>query len=105
VTTHHRPNLAPTIQALSLLTGIVIGIIAFTIGATLGTEWRAILQASPLNAAPAAGLLTIAVIGGLGIVGGLTVMTGTRWAIGPGLFATGVGLSCGVVIGFLVGAG
>jgi hypothetical protein len=105
VTTHHRPNIAPTTPALSLLTAFVTGIVAFTVGATLGTEWRAILQASPLDAAPAAGLLTIAVLGGLGIVGGLTVMTGTRWAIGPGLFATGVGLSCGVVIGFLLGAG
>jgi hypothetical protein len=105
VTTHHRPNLAPTISALPLFTAVVAGIITFTVGTTLGTEWRTILQASPLDAAPAAGLLTVAVIGGLGIVGGLTVMTGTRWAIGPGLFATGVGLSCGVVIGFLVGAG
>jgi hypothetical protein len=84
---------------------VSIGVLAAMYGFALGTHWRDVLAASPHDPGPASGLLVVAVIGGLSLVGGLVLVTSAqvrRPLIGPGLFAFGVGLICGVVIGLAV---
>jgi len=79
-----------------------IGTAAAIYGYMIGSQWRAVLIGSPHDPAPAAGLLMVALAGGVGTVLGLA-LTVSRWRhIGPSLFALGVGLTCGVVIGFVL---
>jgi hypothetical protein len=93
------PGMRPWIPVLA---PVVTGVVAATYGVAQGTGWRQFLATSPHATGPAVGLLIVAVIGGLSLVGGLVLVTSThsRRSIGSSLFAFGVGLSCGVVIGF-----
>jgi len=88
-----------------VLVFVPIGAAAAMYGFLFGSQWRAVLTASPRDPTPGAGLFVVAVVGGLGIVLGLA-LTVSRWRhIGPSLFALGVGLTCGVLVGFVAGAG
>lgn len=84
---------------------VAVGAAVGSYGFTLGTTWRSILSAHPLDPIPADGLLVSAIAGGSACIIGLVVMVSRRGPVGPGLFAIGVGLICGVMLGFVTGPG
>jgi hypothetical protein len=88
------------------LLSIPVGAAATFYGFGLGEEWRVTTATMPLDPGPAAGLLAVAAVAGLSVVSGLWLLLTNRGpGIGPSLFALGVGLSCGVAIGFFIGPG
>ena len=82
-----------------------VGVAAGAYGYTLGGNWRGILSLNPHDSVAPAGLLMIAISGGLAIVLGLVLTLTRRGTVGPLAYACGVGLVCGVMLGFLTGPG
>jgi hypothetical protein len=96
----------PGIRAwIPVIAPVFIGLVSATYGFAQAAGWRHLLAVSPSDAGPEAGLLAVAIIGCLSLVGGLLLLTSahSRRSIGPSLFVFGVGLTCGVAIGFVGG--
>jgi hypothetical protein len=90
---------------LPALVPVAVGLSVGAYGAGLGRTWRAVLSLDPFATVPVAGLLIVAIGGGLGIVLGLALTVTRRGLAGPTAYAFGVGLTCGVMIGFVTGPG
>lgn len=94
----HTPSWFPALAA-------AVGFAAGAYGFRLGGDWRGTLSLNPLDSVAPAGLLMIAISGGLGILLGLVLTLTRRGTVGPLVYACGVGLVCGVMLGFLIGPG
>lgn len=79
--------------------GLAVGLYALS----WGRDWRLAVSVSPHDLAPERGMLLVAVLAAVGMLGGLGLMTRIRGPVGAWLFAIGVGLVSGAMLGFVTG--
>ncbi len=92
-----------TIHWVPPLIAIPIATAVGIYGLSLGRDWRLTASTLPLDAGPERGMLLVAAAAVVTMVGGLGLMVTLRGAIGVWLFAIGVALVCGVMVGFVTG--
>lgn len=80
-----------------------IGAAVTVYGLSWGRDWRLAVSTSPHDLAPERGMLLVAVLAVVAMLGGLGLMARVRGPIGAWLFAAGVALVSGVFFGFVTG--